>query len=204
MITRFLTVLITLTFLGFSVTAIGGKPTFHVYDVVIAGAVSSGESSDFWGYNGKQVYSQYGRHEEMNLNYFRAFFDPKGKGLSCFGGTDSTISTSPPNLMTNFGGFLRKHKKDAANGMFWFRGHTSDTADGTVLYLLEVTGEFDNPPGWPENGSLMIMPNWTLKVENEGKDVASRSCEDSGVWPVTLSDTPYEVMIVSVDQVDQQ
>jgi hypothetical protein len=38
--TRFLTVLITLTFLGFSVTAIAGKPTFPDYDVLIAGIVS--------------------------------------------------------------------------------------------------------------------------------------------------------------------
>jgi hypothetical protein len=143
------------------------------------------------------VYSQRGRNELINLDFFRVLFDLKG--LLCFGGTDPTISTNPPNQMTKFGGFLRKHKKDAANGMFWFRGYTSDTADGDVLYLLEVTGEFgdppvDDPPDWPENGSLMIMPNWTLKVENEGKDVASRSCERSGEkWT-----DPAHIMIVAV------
>ena len=48
--TRFLTVLITLAFLGFSVIAIAkGKPTnFPDYDVLMDGAVS-GESSVSWG-----------------------------------------------------------------------------------------------------------------------------------------------------------
>jgi hypothetical protein len=187
--TRFLTVLITLTFLGFSVTAIGGKPDFPDYNVIIDGAVSA-KSVNSWGYNGKQVYSQRNSPEVMNLDFFREFFGPKG--LSCFGGTDPTVPENEPNLKTNFNGFLRKHKKDAANGMFWFRGHTSDPADGKVLYLLEVTGKFDDPATWPKNDNLMSMPNWTLKVENEGKDVAWRSCEDSGTWDAE------DVMIVSV------
>ena len=186
---RYLPLLTTLVFLGFTVSAFAkGKPTnFPDYDVLIAGAVS-GESVASWGYNGKQVYSQRGRNEEMNLNYFRAFFD-SGKGERCFGDIDA---------MTNFGGFLRKHKKGAANGMFWFVGSTGDTPIEPVLYLLVVTGEFVfGPAGWPENGNvedgnLMVMPNWTLKVENEGTDVASRSCEGSGEW------TAEKMMIVSV------
>jgi hypothetical protein len=195
--TRFLTVLITLTFLGFTVTAIAGKPTnFPDYNVEIEGAVSGG-SIEPWGYNGKQVYSQRGRNELMNLDYFRVEFGPKG--LRCFGGTDPTISTNLTNQMTNFGGFLRKHKKDAANGMFWFVGSTGDVPPlerKQVLYLLEVTGEFvGGPAGWPENENLMSMPNWTLKVENEGKDVARRSCEGSGTWD------SGELMMVSVDVV---
>ena len=137
---RYLTLLITLVFLGFTVSAIAkGKPgNFPDYDVLIEGAVS-GESGVSWGYNGRQVYSQRGRQEKMNLDYFRTFFGPKG--LDCFGGTDPTNSELPPNSMTNFGGFLRKHKKGAANGMFWFVGSTGDAPIEPVLYLLVVTGE---------------------------------------------------------------
>jgi hypothetical protein len=132
------------------------------------------------------VYSQRGREEPINLDYFRGLFGPEG--LSCFGSIGSP---------TYFGGFLRKHKKDAANGMFWFVGSTGVAPLKEVLYLLEVTGEFVNPATWPENDNLMSMPNWTLKVENEGKDVARRSCEGSGTWDAE------DVMIVSVDVVQK-
>jgi hypothetical protein len=184
---RYLTLLTTLVFLGFTVSAFAkGKPVYFTYDVELIGDVY-GESDTSWGDDGNQVYSLRNQPGLMNLNHFRTFFNNLrgGKtGENCFG--DLVVAVPPaliPAPTTPLRGFLREHKKGVANGMFWFRGFTGEPLEAdrkAVLYLLVVTGEFlGGSAGWPENEKIMDMTNWELKVENEGKSVANRSCEGS-------------------------
>ena len=196
---RYLSLLTTLVFLGFTVSAFAGKPVYSDYKVVIAGAVYGGSApppSEPWGYDGNQVYSVRTHPGSINLNYFRTHFGARGE--NCFG--DLVVGDpvgSPPPPQTPFGGFLRKYQKETATGMFWFHGFTGEdepTDRKAVLYLLKVTGVFKpSLAGWPDNKNIfMEMPNWELTVENQGKNVALRSCEDSGIWTVA------QMMMVSV------
>ena len=85
------------------------------------------------------------------------------------------------------GGFFRKHKKNTANGMFWFWGTTNLASDGEVLYQLTIDGVFmTGPNGFPGNTEVMNISDWTLSVANQGKNVTSRSCVDSGHFGVMM------------------
>jgi hypothetical protein len=96
-----------------------------------------------------------------------------------------------------FGGFLRKHRKSVAEGMFWFPGTTRDLLDN-VLYLLKIEGTFtDDDPvkGFPKNEKVMTMNKWTLKVEGQGAEVISRSCVGEDVFDTTFDVKFFEAPI---------
>ena len=215
---RFLTILSLLAFLGFSTSAVAHPcqenqepPDTHkhcpdvnddvgeeYWDVVIAGPDSGGGISGvgtLWEYNGRSIdYKTFNGHANatatLNLSYFVGKFD--GHATECFG---APITLKP----LHSGGVLKRRKSDA-HGKFWFGGYTYDDESGkdikTVLYLLIVDGEFysGGPEGWPENGAVMRMDDWELKVENQGADVADRSCEGSGTdagFMEVFVDGPY-------------
>ena len=129
-----------------------------------------------WIWNGTQVGSTYaqGRIFPLQMTYITPVV------TECF------------PLVVEFGGFFRKYKSSKAVGMFWFPGFTTRDSAGDqkkVLYLLKVEGYFrDGPDGFPGNGKVMHMTHWTLTVENKGKKVASRSCEDSGTFESATGD----------------
>ena len=151
--------------------------SYPVYDVFIDGGFNDPYVVGFllpgeglkWIWNGRQVGSTYeqGRTSQLDMTWIRSKV-----GDGCF----------PSEV--GFGGFFRKHKKSTANGMFWFPGTTSDGLDN-VLYLLKIDGYFFGGPsvnGFPGNDEFMYMTDWELKVEGQGADVASRSCESSGTF----------------------
>jgi hypothetical protein len=133
-----------------------------------------------WQYDGKDIDYKTFRPDGfgwLDLSFFRNTnlgYPFPLRGTNCF-----------DELVNLHSGGIRKHRGSNANGMFWFRGTTSEADENerdTVLYLLNVSGSFGPESGrWPENGSLMYLRNWTIDVENEGQDVRSRSCISSGV-----------------------
>jgi hypothetical protein len=157
-----------------------------LYDVFIDGGFINANNPAYllpgeglnWIWNGRQVGSTYaqGRIFDLDMTYIRSEV-----GDGCF-----------PSAV-KFGGFFRKAKKSTANGMFWFWGTTSNGLDD-VLYLLKIDGYFGGGPvnGFPGNDEIMYMTDWTLKVENQGAEVASRSCESSGQF-----DYPVPVIFIA-------
>ena len=129
---RFLTILTTLVFLGFSVHALAGKPDrctpwpscktassdgeeLYNVEITIDGVINSG-GGYYWQYDGKGV-DYFGfqpdGYGELNLDYFREFLDG---GEFCFQG----------GLQPLFEAGLRKFKHGSALGRFWFDGTAKD------------------------------------------------------------------------------
>jgi hypothetical protein len=199
---RFLTLLTTLAFFGFTVCAFAGPPDKcfpwpsckpysgdgeDLYTVTISGEVPGG--GPLWQYDGRSIdfpafHRPIGADAELNLDFFENLFNSQdsldpARGTRCFSGWGDPLNSA---------GVLKRRKSDA-HGKFWFRGsthHISVADRKQVLYLLIVDGDFaDGPEGWPENGgslggNYMDMTDWELKVENEGTDIAGMSCEGSG------------------------
>jgi len=171
---RYLTLLTTLTLLGFSISAFAAKPDCPdpddhrcnadpvvLYTVTSAG-ISLVSGTDWRETNKGQIDSKDGT-SVLDLSYFRDQFGPSGD--ACF-----------PTSITLFeGGFKKKGK--SALGAFWFLGRTKDSEQ--VLYQLTLDGVFDNRDDWPpEVSNTMTWTDWEVKVQ--GGQTASPSCEDEG------------------------
>ena len=146
---------------------------YPVYDVKIDGGING--TGDIlpgtgvgWVYDGKAVGSLRPRNDPLDMSYFdEVTFDTGVAANQCF------------DQVVLFGGFLRKHRKNVAEGMFWFEGTTSDSSDGVVLYLLQIEGTFYDADGagfFPGNEKFMLMDRWTLGIEGGG-EVSNRACE---------------------------
>lgn len=202
--TRLLTILSLLALLGFSISAYAVKPVCpgdprckpdegggdEYYDVTITGKVGGG--GDRWQYDGRGIELKgVNRHEDADGQLNLTYFNSEDLGL---GGTASQCFGDNFAAVELYSAGISKRRRSDAHGKFWFLGTTypvpgKDTL--TVLYLLVVDGDFNfGPEGWPENEALMQMSDWELKVENQGAEIADRSCEGSGTVP--------DFMIVSV------
>ena len=173
---------------------------YDAYDVVIDpdGAVLPGFGEE-WLYDGKSVGSLRPRSDFLNMSYFETVtFGPGLSASFCFDQNNHLDIPNPADYpWVRFGGFLQKHRKNTAVGWFWFPGTTSDLLDN-VLYLLKIEGTFtDDDPvnGFPKNEKVMTMNKWTLKVENQGSDVISRSCVGEGGFDTTFDVKFFEVSI---------
>jgi hypothetical protein len=186
--TRFLTLLTTLAFLGFSISAIAGKsdkckpwPSCNIassdgeelynVEITINGVDGSGGGGTYWQYDGKGV--DYTRFQldgdgKLNLDYFRSYLDG---GTNCFGNESGTVSL--------YAGGLRTFKHGTARGGFWFDGKATDGATD-VRYLLWVTGQFDDPKTWPEEVANKVnrahLRNWSIEAEG-GPETVENSCQ---------------------------
>ena len=179
---------------------------YDEYDVVIdiIGSVLPGVGLK-WVYDGKSVGSLRPRDDILDMIYFDGEPSPFDTGVLasvCFNQNgelgDPEIPDPAAYPEVRFGGFLQKHRKSTARGMFWFPGRTNDSADGVVLYLLIIEGTFtgDSGVGFPKNGKIMHMTDWTLKKEGGG-EASSRACEGSGEFPPSGFDVTFSLITPS-------
>jgi hypothetical protein len=192
--TRYLTILTTLAFLGFTVHALAAPPGSctpwpscniasgdgeELYDVEITGLVPGGGT--LWQYDGKGVDFTWFQPEgdaALDLTFFRTDLDGPFTGS---GGENCFEPGDVPLHAAGFGKF-----KKSALGRFWFEGYTVDGGATPVLYLLTVTGWFDDDKTWPAEESRvnrMHLTQWEIKVENQGSVIGNMSCEYSGGAP---------------------
>ena len=82
---------------------------------------------------------------------------------------------------------VKSGKKGRAEASFWFHGATKNGMV-RVLYVLTLFGVFDGDVEFPGEATL-LMSTWELKVENEGKEIKSISCQGAGDDSVTIDVT---------------
>jgi len=186
--TRYLTILTTLAFLGFSVSVVAHPCKHHIdtepehphcnstptTDPEDLYSVSSSAGSDLY-VRGFEWQEGAGKSLDgsalLNLSYFHSNGQFTNDATKCFPANDVALFA---------GGLNKKGNAGAAKGMFWFVGKTGD-GNTEVLYLLQVFGKLDYPDDWPpEKSNVMRMTEWSMKVENEGKQVKDISCLGEG------------------------
>ena len=194
---RYLTLLATLVFLGFSVTTMAHPCKHHTtdpthehcsqepgddpspwYDVTITGPDGGGDGYDEWGVgeywkasNNRQVnYKHFDPVPStglLDLTFFRNYFKENGNGLACFPSGDVQIHSV----------ILNYKKSTGARALIWFHGNTyQDTVP--VLYQLSLNGEHDKD-NWPpaeDTSNRMVMAKWNMGLANEGSDIQAISC----------------------------
>ena len=151
---------------------------YPVYDVSIDGGFEYDEDGSLptnpegtlpgigidWIFDGKMVASLRPRDDVLDMGFFYGkTFDSGASRDVCF---DQSLTEGefpkeedPNESYVAFGGFLRKHGKSTAEGMFWFWGNTgSPDTDGDVLYLLKIERYFkgtESDFGFPKDDKIM-------------------------------------------------
>ena len=185
--------------LGYVNVASAGKPTCpgdhpsckeagdDGYSVTIEGQVE-GHSTDNWllgvggkksiGFNDASLGHDVG--DFTDLSFFTISNGPFGSdGATCF--------KFPAELHQ---ATIKQGKGGRAQAAFWFDGKTND-GNTSVLYALALYGLFDPATAWPPEGTphVMIMTDWKIIVENEGKAIKSISCIGEGDDDITVQIT---------------
>jgi len=181
--TRFLTVLITLTFLGFSISAFAGKygPPYPWFDVEFVGELHG--YGFLWQSSQKQkslTYWASDRPEDsegvINGAYFNYKFKDQSIPAGCFDG----------DLAMNGVQFFRDKKNGDAILKISFPGHPK-VGTGNFMYLLTLEGSFDEPNNWlPTDSTSVSFEGWKLKLMNhrENNLYSEESCVGSGTFDV--------------------
>jgi hypothetical protein len=180
--TRFLTILTTLAFLGFSVSAFAGKygTPYPTFDVEFSGELLG--YGTLWQSGQKQEGLTYwaSDHPEgsvgfIDLTYFEDYFSVLPSNTLCFQGNPPT----PINGLQFF-----RDRDDAAVLKISFEG--SDRS-GTLrfMYLLTLEGDFDENVSWlPKNAEVhpVVLSNWDLKLKKKRENnlYSEDSCVGSG------------------------
>jgi len=157
------------------------------YSVTIEGDVD-GKSEDNWllgvggknsiGFNAATAGHDVG--DFTSLHFFTGSDSPFGSvGATCF---------SVPAELTQ--ATIKQGKGGRAQAAFWFDGKTDDGIT-SVLYALALFGLFDTETAWPPEGTphVMMMTDWKIIVENEGKAIKSISCIGEGDDDITVQIT---------------
>ena len=96
-----------------------------------------------------------------------------GEDPDCFPEDTGTDHTST-SLFPLHQAIVKQGRKGRAEASFWFHGATTEGDE--VLYVLNLFGHFaDENAEFPGTAEL-LMDDWELKVENEGKAIKSISC----------------------------
>ena len=158
---------------GYSVTIEG-----HVEG---ASADMEGASADNWlgGVAGKNSIGLNDASEGHNVGAFT--------GLEFFTGNDSPFGSDgascfPSAPFTIHQAIISRGKGGRAQASFWFDGFTKHD-NTSVLYALALFGQFDSDKAWPPvegEHHLIMMTDWKIIVENEGKEIKSISCIGEG------------------------
>ena len=173
---RYLTLLTTLLFLGFSISAFAGKygPPYPTFDVNFGGELIG--YGTLWQSSKKQKSLTYwaSDHPEgsvgvINGAYFNHEFAPLP--ANCFGG----------DIAMNGVQFFREKNGDAILKIS-FPGHLRD-GTGDFMYLLTLEGSFAEPSDWlPQVSTSVPFEGWKLKLVNtrENNLYSEVSCVGSG------------------------
>ncbi len=159
----------------------GDGPNSHLYDVTISGDLSGGgmnwqQESGNSRVNFKDWFQDI--TGSLDLSYFRLRYENGGpfdgsRGENCFGGGDVPL----------FQAILDKSRGGSAEANFWFVGNTATIPSTQVMYRLRLFGVFDGLDDWPPSVSkTMIMTDWRMVVENEGKKIKTISCVGDGTF----------------------
>ncbi len=174
--TRFLIVLTTLAFLGFSISAFAGKygPPYPTFDVQFGGELLG--YGTLWQSSKKQKSLTYwasdhpeGSEGVINGAYFNYEFPPYP--ANCFDG----------DIAMNGVQFFRDKNGDAILKIS-FPGHRKNGTGG-FMYLLTLEGSFDKPSDWlPQSSTFVFFDGWKLKLKNKRENnlYSEESCVGSG------------------------
>ena len=158
------------------------------YSVMISGDVSGNGDNWIGGVGGKNGIGLNdageggGVGELTALTFLTSSTGPfVTDGLKCFGSSSRLIHQA----------IIKRGRGGRAEASFWFDGKTNDGSDTDVLYALALFGKFHEFNVWPPVGEphLIIMTDWKIIVENEGKEIKSISC---------IGESPDDIFI-SVD-----
>ena len=142
------------------------------YNVAISGDLA-GSGTDWVVDSGKDWvrYQHFWDGPQGVLTNLAFFQDAFTNGASCF-----PISTPL------FAATLQTGRAGGASAALWFDGHTNDSST-EILYILRLDGVVDDPQNWPpEVGTTnnMMLTDWSMGVENEGKKIKNISCLGEG------------------------
>jgi hypothetical protein len=169
---RFLTVLITLAFLGFSISAFAGKSdnpggggkVYPTFDVDFGGLI--GGSGTKWQSGQKQEGITYWLSDQKSgtgviaLIHFQDDEGPFGNfGKTCF----------PQNFTPINGVQFWRDKDGSAILKMSFLGKSANDSM-SFMYLLTLNGDFDFPENWlPETPNLttVTIDSWKLKLKKK-------------------------------------
>jgi len=180
---RYLILLTTLVFLGFSVSAFAGKygPPYPTFDVAFVGELQG--HGYFWQSSKKQKSLTYwasdhleGSEGKINGAYFNGQFPLSTEFPAlCFDGG---------NIAMNGVQFFRDSDDGAAILKISFPGHDMN-GNMDFMYLLTLEGSFDDPEDWlPEELTSVSFDGWKLKLMNhrENRLYSEDSCVGSGLF----------------------
>ncbi len=192
--TRFLTVLTTLAFLGFSVSVLAGKKCEAEPNHPSCGGGGGGQPIlyDVNNIGGDLVYGT--KWESGNTGSIEwGQFWPAGTGfvdLSYF--ADTASSPFRPDRGANcfennlwvpmVGGGFSQQTNGSAWGRLWFDGRTDDD-NRSVRYMLTLEGQFADPGNsFPSESGYneLTMMTWKMEIEGGGKRIRNISCIGAG------------------------
>jgi hypothetical protein len=196
--TRFLTLLTTLAFLGYSVTAFavrpenpgGGGQKYPTYDVTFNfDGDLYGSGGTKWQSDQKQEGITYFASDPqrgtgvMDLSYFR---DPSPAGpFNSTQGSNCFIQSTPINAVQFY-----RDKNGNAILKGSFIGYSLDPAiKRTFMYLFTLTGSFDPSSDWlPDGSTTVTITNWKLKLAKKREDnlYSNITCTGGGTIAATI------------------
>ncbi|MEE8464587.1 MAG: hypothetical protein V3S53_07365 [Gammaproteobacteria bacterium] len=116
-------------------------------------------------------------------------------GLADFTGEDEDSGCFPADTGTDHAStslfplhqaIVKQGRNGRAEASFWFHGATTEGDE--VLYVLKLFGHFDGENVEFPGDAVLLMDEWELKVENEGRKIKNMSCESQGMGKdVTIS-----------------
>ena len=190
---RFLTLLTTLIFFGFSISVLAGKPDKcspwpecnggdgqpTLYVVGHIGGDMGVYGTD-WE-SGNTGWIEWGQFWPagtgvVDLSYFAdAASSPFSgvRGANCFGN-----GLGVPMVQ---GGFSQQ-TNGSALGRLWFDGRTDDDKK-SVRYMLTLEGQFaDSDNSFPSasGSNILTMKTWEMEIEGGGKRIRNISCTGTG------------------------
>ena len=187
---RYLTLLTTLAFLGFSISAFAGKygPPYPTFDVAFDGELQG--NGTLWQSSKKQ----------KSLTYWESDHPKFSEGVingTYFNEQFPLSLAIPPPPATCFDGdvdmngvqFFRDRDDGAAILKISFPGHPKN-GTGDFMYLLTLEGSFDEPGNWlptvstslPGVSTSVSLEGWKLKLMNKRENnlYSEESCVGSG------------------------
>ncbi len=172
----------------------GGDATFDVFilEVDVDGIAVVNGLDGRSGLNNPWLESVGGKNA-IGLNDATAFLDVgvlmglagfTGEVSDCFPGDQGMHASADPLHQA----IVKKGKRGTAEANFWFHGATDD-GSVDVLYVLKLFGEFVGMDVEFPGTADLLMDEWELKVENEGRKIKMLSCENQGMGNVTITVT---------------